>query len=562
VKNSSKISTVALAAAATFALIAGLPGSASAGGLRIDINLGAPPPVVHHDVVVLEYDSYCVGYRHNLYDADWRLRNAQIEQWNAQDALETARHREGDVAVTVEDQEAFVAGFEKRVADSDAALAAARDAAGRAADDAADARARIHAFEKRIAGAKDDLEAARTLRDSAGRADAEHRIATNEAAMAQAVADLHATEGRLADLQAAEAAAAALNDSRLRLADANAHLPALRIELNTAHDEVFAAQQRLDAAVQSVALALHDRDEALWMLHRDEILTGRATLASCGFTIDLGVWGGRMPRDPEVVHAYFVHPVAFWVERPVEIQARIVEVDRVVEIGRIRTIQEKHEGPRFREVVKFEKAYPVERRREFAERVVVERQRLTAERTERATAAAEHRAPRIPESERTEARAIVTKARAEGRAADINARAEGRAEVTKAHTDARTERIDDRAEVNKAKADAHSEQIKAQADARADKTEARAQANAEETKAKADAKAKETEARADRKTTPGNTRNASQPDAKRSGSKNSEPTADASRRSPNANSSRASNDKSKDPRNKPRDGTASVDPSR
>src|SRR6185437_15787575 len=135
----------------------------------------------------------------------------------------------------------------------------------------------------------------------------------------------------------------------------------------------------LDASLQSVALAIHDRDEALWLLHRDEILTGRATFASCGFTVDLGVWGGRMPRDPEVVHAYFVRPVTYWIERPVEIHTRVVECDRIVEVSRIRQIQERHEGPRFHEVVRFETAVPVERRRAFAEHVTIERQRLVEE---------------------------------------------------------------------------------------------------------------------------------------------------------------------------------------
>jgi hypothetical protein len=569
VKHSSRIKNFVLAAAAA-GLLAGLPGSASGGGIGIGINIGIPVPR-HDAVVVPDYDSYCVGYRHNLYDADWRLRNAQIEQWNAQEALGNSRAHEGEIAVTVEDQEAFVASFEKRVAESDAALAGARAAAGRAADDAADARARLHAFEKRIAGAKDDMDAARTLHDAAGIEDARHRIETNEAAAAAAAADLRAAEGRVADLQAAEAAAAALNDSRIRLADANAHLPALRIEMNTAHDEVFAAQQRLDAAIQGVALALHDRDEALWMLHRDEILTGRASFAACGFAIDLGVWGGHMPRDPEVVHAYFVHPVGYWVERPVEIQTRVVEVDRVVvDVGRIRVIQEKHEGPRFREVVKFETAVPVERRREFAQRVTVERTRLVAEREERTHAAAEHRPVRIPESERTEARAIVTKAHGEAHAEKIQANAEvnrahgdahvekiqANAEVNKAHADAHAEKIEANAEVNKSHADAHSEKIeanaevnKAKADAKAEQIKANADAKAKETEAKSDAKAKETEARADK-----------QADRKTSSAAPTRGT--PSRSAPGQPSADASKKNSKDPRNKPNSRTAAVDETR
>src|SRR5437588_932724 len=53
------------------------------------------------DVVVLEYRTYCVGPRADLYAADWRLRNAQCEQWRAQEALDAARLREGELALAV-----------------------------------------------------------------------------------------------------------------------------------------------------------------------------------------------------------------------------------------------------------------------------------------------------------------------------------------------------------------------------------------------------------------------------------------------------------------------------
>jgi len=42
-----------------------------------------------------------------------------------------------------------------------------------------------------------------------------------------------------------------------------------------------------------------------------------------------------MPRDPEVVHAYYVHPVDYWVARPVEIQTRVIEVDHITEVTRV-----------------------------------------------------------------------------------------------------------------------------------------------------------------------------------------------------------------------------------
>ena len=65
-----------------------------------------------------------------------------------------------------------------------------------------------------------------------------------------------------------------------------------------------------------------------------------------------------MPRDPEVLHAYFVHPVDYWVERPVEIHTRVIEVDHVTELVRIRDVERVHEGPRFQEVVERRGALP------------------------------------------------------------------------------------------------------------------------------------------------------------------------------------------------------------
>ena len=496
-QNFLSLKNVTLAATAAFGLFAG---TASA-QFRLDIRLGAPPPPPRQEVVVLDYDRYCVGYRRDLYDADWRLRNAQIEQYNAQLALDDTRKREGEVAVLVEDREILLTDYEKRVAESDAALAAARAAVGKAADDAADARARLHAYEKRIAGAKDDFEAARTLRDAAGIADAQKRIETNQLAAAGAAADLKIAEGRLGELQVAEANAAALNDARVRLVEARERLPRLREDLNIAHEAVFAARQRLDVAIGAVALALHDRDEAMWMLHRDEIMTGRATFESCGFAIDLGVWGGRMPRDPEVVHLYFVHPTTYWVERPVEIHTRVVAFERVTEVTRIRTIQEKHEGAKFQAVAHFERTVPVEQRHASFQRVVAERQELVAERKERELAKAEHRAPRIPESVRAEAKATVIKANADAHAKQIEARADAKAEVTKAKADAQAKQIearaDARAEVSKAKADAKAEKTESQATAKSEVTRARADAQAQNTEAKAQAKAEETKAKAD-----------------------------------------------------------------
>ena len=178
---------------------------------------------------------------------------------------------------------------------------------------------RLAAFQKRVESAHGDLDAARTLNDAPGIADAQARIQVNEAAAAKAADELHAAEE--------------FATVRAQLADAQAHLPEHRAQLGAVQDDVFASRQRLEVATQEVADAMHDRDEAMWCLYRNDIMTGRCDFDRCGFYIDLGVWGGHMPRDPEVVHVYFVHPAGYWVERPAEIQTRIIEVDRVPEIA-------------------------------------------------------------------------------------------------------------------------------------------------------------------------------------------------------------------------------------
>ena len=146
-------STSLKAAAAAAVVAAGLSAVTRAGDVTVSVTVGAPPPTP----VVVEYDTYCVGYRAALYDADWRLRVAQQDQWRAQDELIAARRSAGELALVVEDQETLVAKYGKQTAESDASVAAAR--------------ARLDAFEKRVASAKSDRDAARTLNDSAGVAD-------------------------------------------------------------------------------------------------------------------------------------------------------------------------------------------------------------------------------------------------------------------------------------------------------------------------------------------------------------------------------------------------------
>jgi hypothetical protein len=91
------------AAAAVAALGLFSTRTALAGDVSIGINIGSAPPPP--PPVVVEYDTYCVGYRANLYDADWRLRNAQAEQWRAERDLDAARRHEGEVADILDDRE-------------------------------------------------------------------------------------------------------------------------------------------------------------------------------------------------------------------------------------------------------------------------------------------------------------------------------------------------------------------------------------------------------------------------------------------------------------------------
>jgi len=66
----SIIKRAAVAAVAAFGLVAFTPGSASGGGVRVDINLGGnPPPPPPAEIVVVErpapvvvYETYHTGY--------------------------------------------------------------------------------------------------------------------------------------------------------------------------------------------------------------------------------------------------------------------------------------------------------------------------------------------------------------------------------------------------------------------------------------------------------------------------------------------------------------------
>ncbi len=129
------VSTIKKAAWSTLATFGLLTGSAFAGGVNVGVGVGiqigdAPPPppavvVIERPVVV---DTYVVGYRTNLYDADMRLRLAQADQYHASESLEGARRHEGEVAVALEEEEHVAADLHRQVGDADLSLEAAHAA--------------------------------------------------------------------------------------------------------------------------------------------------------------------------------------------------------------------------------------------------------------------------------------------------------------------------------------------------------------------------------------------------------------------------------------------------
>jgi len=482
--KSNSINPVVRAAAVAAVAAMGLVGSLACGtarggdvsvGIGIRIGEPAPPPrpVVVRETTVVSYDTYVVGYRKNLYDADWRLRTAQVDEVEAQGALDAAKAHVGEVAVALDETEARAADLRRQL-----------DGAGA---DVAELRVRARALEVRLKNAREDWDAAKVLRDPRGIADAERRFHENEAQLAGTVEALHRAE---------DAAAA-----RGRLAEAEAELARVRADLDGANDAVFAARDRLAAAHERVCVALHDRDEALWLLYRDDIIVGRVRPEAVGFSINLAVFGGRFPRDPEVLHAHFVHDVGYWRERPVEIQTRVVAVDHVTEITRIREVQRTREVGAIARVEGFEASFTIEKRKAVAERVVVERQRYEVDRVERTRAAAEHRRPQVDPKEAAEAKATLIKAKADADAKKLAARGE----YEKDHAEAKSIKAQGLAEARATKeqghADAKATEAKAQADARATKEQAHADARSTEVKAKADARSQTAQAGADARAT-------------------------------------------------------------
>jgi hypothetical protein len=363
-----------------------------AGGISIGVNIGipVPPPVVVVQEQPVTYDVYVMGYRRQLYDADLALRLARADEFAAYDELQAARRHEADVAAQFDDNQVVIADLHRRVGSEDIAAIHADVLA--TSDRIADLHKQLDALDHRIAGAKEDFDAAKILNDSRGMDQAGARIRENEDRSKTTAADLRGAEDHLAAARDAEAAASASAADRDRLHVAEDRAVALQHDLDVAHDAVFNTERRWEDARERVFVCMHDRDEALWLLHRDDIYAGRIDLATCGFSIDLAVWGGHLPRDPEVVHLYLVHDVGYWRANPVIIENRCVEVTRITEITKIRQITKMREVEKVRTVERVE-AVKIEDRRHYAEVVVDEHKRFEAETTERKAAVAEHRAP-------------------------------------------------------------------------------------------------------------------------------------------------------------------------
>lgn len=381
--------------AALFAAVALTAGSVKAGDFSIGININGGRHERETTVIVRDqpvvYETFVVGYRRDLYDADLRLRLARADEFTAYDELQAARAREAQLAATLDDSDALISDLRRRcdgAADPTAIHADVVATGGQCAE----LRRFLDSYNHRIAAAREDLEASRIIDDRRGSDDAAARMHEFESKSASKSAELREAEGRLAHLKELEARAGAFATDLARLHDAEARRGGIAHDLDIAHDAVFNTQHRWEDCRERVFVAMHDRDEALWRLHRDDILAGRIDLASCGFTIDLSVWGGHLPRDPEVIHAYCVRDVGYIRANPVFIENRATEITKVTEVTKIREITRTREVEKVKVVERVEKTHVPDRH--YAEVVATEHKRYEAETVERKTAAAEHRAPR------------------------------------------------------------------------------------------------------------------------------------------------------------------------
>ena len=303
-------------------------------GFGIDVRIDVPAPVV---VVPVEV----VGGHRILYDADLRLRLAQADEWRAHEALEAARVREGEIAVALADAQA-----------------------GGAGGDVEGLRRRLAAAEHRAAGDVEYVKAAEVLNDNDALAEARDDLAK------------HSNE------------AAALRDAIAR-AGGGGDAARLAADLEVAHEAVYAAEVRLAEFNHYVCAALHDRDEALWLLFQDQILAGTCDPLVCGFQIDIGFLRAHR-HDAEAIHAHLVHDSGYWQEHPDMIVTRVEQVDRIKEVSSIREIERVKEV-RVTEIEKVEKVVKVEDIKRVHESVKVETERAVNEHKERDTAAKEGR---------------------------------------------------------------------------------------------------------------------------------------------------------------------------
>ena len=199
-----------------------MTGPAMADGFGLDIRIGAPPPprrVIVREEVRVEpvYETYVVGYRRDLYDADLKLRIARADQWQAHEELEAARRREGELAVELDGQEAIIAQLRERVGDREGNLGELHARVEATAARIGELHTLLRALEHRIAGAREDYEASKTLGDRNGMGDASDRITANEGKSASAFAQLHEAEHQLDHLRHDESEFAAVAADRDRL---------------------------------------------------------------------------------------------------------------------------------------------------------------------------------------------------------------------------------------------------------------------------------------------------------------------------------------------------------
>src|SRR5437764_10206798 len=98
-------SVVRLVRRAAWAAVLGLvamPAVAGDVGIGIGIRIGEPAPLPRREVVIVEerpvYETFVVGYRKSLYDADLNLRLARADEFRSYEELGAARRHEAEVA--------------------------------------------------------------------------------------------------------------------------------------------------------------------------------------------------------------------------------------------------------------------------------------------------------------------------------------------------------------------------------------------------------------------------------------------------------------------------------